>query len=92
MAHVGSSQNHVRLFILLQLPDNEFGLFRRFTELDIGKELGITNFSRIVGRQTDNRNIQPAAFEQRPRLKQTLAGAFLINIRRKERELRPFSC
>ena len=90
MAHVGGGQNNVRFFILLQLLDNEFGLFRRFTELDIGKELGITNFSRIVGRQTDNRNIQPAAFEQRPRLKQTLAGAFLVNIGGEERELRPF--
>lgn len=72
--------------------DNEFGLFRRFAELDIRKELRVTNFGRIVGRQADNRNIQPAAFEQRPRLKQTLAGAFLVNIGGEERELRPFSC
>lgn len=90
MTHMGGGQNHIRFFVLLQFLDNQFGLFRRLSELDIGKELGIADFSRIVGRQADYRNIQSAALEQRPRLKQTLAGAFLVNIGGEEGELRSF--
>ena len=49
MAHMGGGQDHVRLFILLQLLDHQLRLFRRFAEFDIGEIFRIANLGRIVG-------------------------------------------
>ena len=47
--HVRGGDNHVRLFVLLQLLNHQLRFVRRFAEFDIGKELGVANFRRIVG-------------------------------------------
>ncbi|KZP88481.1 hypothetical protein A3N46_02090 [Enterobacter asburiae] len=47
--HMRGGDNHVRLFVLLQLLDYQLRFVCRFAEFDIGKELGVANFRRIVG-------------------------------------------
>ncbi|VTN14613.1 Uncharacterised protein [Raoultella terrigena] len=89
MAHMGRRQNDVRLFILLQLLNHQLRFFRRVAEFNIGEVLRVANFRRIVRRQANHRDIQPAALKQGPGLKQALTGAFLVNIGRQEREFSP---
>ena len=49
VSHVGSGDNHVRLFVLLQLLNHQLRFVCRFAEFDIGEELRVTDFCRIVG-------------------------------------------
>ena len=48
MSHMGGRDNDVWLFTHIQFLNNQFGFISRFTEFDIGKELGVANFRRIV--------------------------------------------
>ena len=47
--HVGGGDNHVRLFVLLQLLNHQLRFVCRFAEFDIGEELRVANFRRVVG-------------------------------------------
>ena len=46
--HVRGGDNHVRLFVLLQLLNHQLRFVCRFAEFNIGKELGVANFRRVV--------------------------------------------
>ena len=48
MSHMGGRDNDVWLFPHIQFLNNQFGFISRFTEFDIGKELRVANFRRIV--------------------------------------------
>lgn len=49
VAHMGGGNNDIRLFVLLQFLNDQLRFVCRFTEFDIGKELRVADFRRIVG-------------------------------------------
>ena len=54
--HVGGGDNHVRFFVLLQFLNHQLRFICRFAEFDIGEELRVTYFGRVVGSEANDRN------------------------------------
>ena len=89
MPHMRGGDNNVRLLCLLQFLNHQLRFVGRFTKLNVSEIFRVTNFRRVIGRQTNNRDFQILTLKQRPGFKQALAGTFLIDIGGQQRELSP---